>query len=83
VKPGTQPGPGEPSPTAPLATTMTTPTVTIGGKTAQVPFSGLAPTIVGLYQVNAIIPDSIGTGLQQVSLSIGGVASPTTMIWVQ
>jgi uncharacterized protein (TIGR03437 family) len=65
------------------ATTVATPTVTIGGQPAHVQFSGLAPALVGLYQVNAVIPQGTGSGLQQVSLSIGGVVSQTTLVPVQ
>src|SRR6185369_1297500 len=47
-----QPGSGMPSPGPPsLASTTATPTVTFGGVQAQVNFSGLTPTFVGLYQI--------------------------------
>ena len=38
-------------PTPPLATTVANPSVTIGGVPAVVSYSGLAPGLVGLYQV--------------------------------
>jgi uncharacterized protein (TIGR03437 family) len=57
--------------------------VTIGGVTANVSFSGLAPGFVGLYQVNALVPD-IGAGSAvPVAISIGGVTSNTVTIVVQ
>lgn len=74
---GTQPASGDPSPSSPLATTAITPTVTIGGQSGQVLFSGLAPGFVGLYQINVSVPSGIGTGLQPVSLSINGVTGTT------
>jgi uncharacterized protein (TIGR03437 family) len=74
---GTQPASGDPSPSSPLATTAINPTVTIGGQNAQVLYSGLAPGYVGLYQLNVIVPSGISTGLQPVSLSIGGVTGST------
>jgi uncharacterized protein (TIGR03437 family) len=47
--------------------------VTIGGQTAQVEFTGLAPGFPGLYQVNAIVPAGISTGAVPISLTIAGV----------
>jgi hypothetical protein len=47
-----QPPSGSPAPTSHhLAETTTTPTVTIGGASANVLFSGLAPGFVGEYEV--------------------------------
>jgi uncharacterized protein (TIGR03437 family) len=43
------PSSGAPAPSEQLSTTMSTPTVTIGGIPATVVFSGLAPGFVGLY----------------------------------
>jgi minor extracellular serine protease Vpr len=41
---------GETTPAQPLARTLVTPTVTIGGKPAEALFSGLTPGSIGLYQ---------------------------------
>ncbi|MBI3934350.1 MAG: carboxypeptidase regulatory-like domain-containing protein [Acidobacteria bacterium] len=38
------------------------PTVRIGGQVAAVDFAGLAPTFVGLYQVNTIVPAGVALG---------------------
>jgi len=54
--------------------TVETPTVTIDGLDAVVQFSGLAPTFVGLYQVNAVVPPE-GVGMANdipIVLTIGG-----------
>jgi uncharacterized protein (TIGR03437 family) len=64
---------------APFSTTKATPTVTIGGQSAAVSFSGLAPGNPGLYQINVTVP-SVGSGNQAVALSIGGVSAPTATI---
>ena len=78
---GTQPASGEPTPgTIPLAATQATPSVTIGGQSATVLFSGLAPLTVGLYQVNAIVPLVLSAGLQPVVATLGGVVSKATML---
>jgi uncharacterized protein (TIGR03437 family) len=56
------------------STTIATPDVMIGGVSATVSFSGLAPTFVGLYQVNVQIPSgATGGDAVPLLLSIGGV----------
>ena len=65
---------GDPTPlTQPLSNTRVTPSVTIGGSTAQVGFSGLTPGSVGLYQLNVAVPADAQTGTQQMKISIGGI----------
>ena len=52
-----QPAYGDLAPGLPnLAKTMITPTVLIGGQSALVLYSGLAPGHVGLYQINVTVP---------------------------
>ena len=68
----------------PLSWTGTTPTVTIGGVSALVTFSGLAPGFAGLYQVNAQVPMGAPTGdTVAVAIQIGGATSNTVTIAVQ
>jgi uncharacterized protein (TIGR03437 family) len=50
------------SPEAPLATVPTPPVVTLGGRQIQVLFAGLTPSVVGLYQINVLIPADIPPG---------------------
>lgn len=46
--------------------------VTIGGQPAQISYAGEAPTLVsGVLQVNAMVPQNIGSGPQLVVLTIG------------
>ncbi len=78
-----QPASGDPAPFSPmLATTTTTPVVMIGNMKAQVQFSGMTPGNAALNQINAVVPDT-GSGLQAITISIGGVVSPTLMIPVK
>jgi uncharacterized protein (TIGR03437 family) len=63
--------------------TMNTPTVTIGGANAPVSFSGLAPSFVGLYQVNAQVPASLKAGNQPVVLTISGFMSKSVLLPVK
>jgi hypothetical protein len=67
-----------------LSSTTTLPTVTIGGISAQVTFSGLAPGFAGLYQVNAQVPaGTVPGGNVAVVIGIGGVQSNPVTIAVQ
>ena len=68
------PATGQPAPSSPVATSITTPTVTVGGANANVSFSGLAPGFAGLYQVNATVPAGINSGAPIV-IAIGAAAS--------
>ena len=77
-----QPASGDPAPASPLATTVQTPVVTIGGQNAQVLFSGLAPTVVGLYQLNVVVPAGV-SGTVPVVINIGGASSKPSNIVVQ
>jgi uncharacterized protein (TIGR03437 family) len=80
-----QPASGEPSPgpPQPLATTSVNPSVTIGGSTAPLIFSGLTPGSVGLYQVNVTVPSDAPTGSQPLVIAINGVSSQAQTIVVQ
>ncbi len=61
---------GTPAPAAPLARTLETPVVMVGGIRAEVLFSGLAPGFAGLNQVNITIPAAAPTG-DVVELLVG------------
>jgi uncharacterized protein (TIGR03437 family) len=76
-----QPATGAPASSSPLSSTITTPAVTVGGVSAYVLFSGLAPGSVGLYQVNAQVPAGAPTGSAiPVVISMGGVISNSVNI---
>ncbi|HYL76379.1 MAG TPA: hypothetical protein VEU96_19360 [Bryobacteraceae bacterium] len=46
--------------------------LTIGGQPAKILYAGAAPYLVaGMLQVNAVVPDGIGSGAQPVVLKIG------------
>jgi uncharacterized protein (TIGR03437 family) len=75
---------GSASPGSALAETTTTPLVTIGGAPAPVSFSGLAPGLVGVYQVNVQVPAAASRGAAvPVVLTIGGTPSNTVSMAVQ
>jgi uncharacterized protein (TIGR03437 family) len=76
---------GSPAPVSPLAKTIATPMVFIGSEKAQVQFSGLAPDYVGVWQINAQIPNTAFlTGeVPLVVVTPDGYASNAVTIWVQ
>jgi uncharacterized protein (TIGR03437 family) len=57
-----RPAAGQAASANPLSFTVVVPTATIGGLSASVLFSGLAPGFVGLYQVNLQVPANAPTG---------------------
>ena len=78
-----QPASGDPAPSSPLATCQSAPLLSIGGKTANSSFCGLAPGFPGLYQINAAVPTGLTPGPQPITVSIGGQTSKTSNIVVQ
>lgn len=67
-----------------LSNTTSKPQLMIGGQSAQVEFSGLAPGFAGLYQVNAVVPSGTQTGATvPVTLSIDGQTSPQVTLAIQ
>lgn len=64
--------------------TVTPATLTIGGVQAVVLYSGLAPGLAGLYQVDALVPASApGANSIPVVISVGGVNSNTVAMVAQ
>jgi uncharacterized protein (TIGR03437 family) len=55
-------GDGVPGPSNPLSSASNTITVTIGGQAATTTFVGLAPGLVGLYQINVQVPTGLTSG---------------------
>jgi adhesin/invasin len=65
------------------SSTAATPSVTIGGATAQISYSGVAPGFVGLYQINAVVPSGLASGNQPVLINISGAASNAPLLPIQ
>lgn len=66
-----------------LSSTTATFTATVAGQNAPVSFSGLAPGFVALGQVNLVVPSSAPSGLQDLVLTGGGVASNSVKVAVR
>jgi uncharacterized protein (TIGR03437 family) len=54
---------GQPAPSKPLAVTALQPNVTLGGVELPVLFSGLAPGLVGVDQINVSVPFTVPEGM--------------------
>jgi minor extracellular serine protease Vpr len=71
-------------PPAPLITTQSTPQVYIGGVQAEVQFSGLAPGLPGVWQINAFVPNlAFITGRVAVRVFMDGVDSNEVAVFVE
>ncbi|MBI2816757.1 MAG: hypothetical protein HYX72_07440 [Acidobacteria bacterium] len=68
---------GYPAASSTLSTTNTLPVLRVGGVQATVLFSGLAPGMIGVYQVNFVVPSGLN-GRVSVVLEMGGTTSNTT-----
>jgi uncharacterized protein (TIGR03437 family) len=78
--------PGEAAPASgnPLVYTNVQPTVTIGGVNAEVEFSGMAPGWVGLWQINARVPDTVAPGSAvPLVVTADGVSSNTVTLAIE
>jgi uncharacterized protein (TIGR03437 family) len=69
---------GSPAPFEPLAYALIEPGVTLGGVTLPVSYAGMTPGLVGVYQIDAFVPDSAPTGMA-VPLTISQGASSTSL----
>lgn len=69
---------GVPSPFEPLARALDTPKITLGGVTLPVSFAGLTPGLIGVYQVNLLVPRSVPLGFD-IPLRIEQSTTATTV----
>jgi uncharacterized protein (TIGR03437 family) len=59
-------------------------TATLSGVTAQIVWAGSAPGLVGLLQVNLLVPGpDLPSGAVPLQLTVGTAMSPIMTIWVQ
>jgi uncharacterized protein (TIGR03437 family) len=76
--------PSVPSGTAasanPLAYVTAAPTVTVDSHSSKIYFAGLAPTFVGLYQIDFQVPPGAKSGEDVVTVIQNGVAANSTLL---
>ena len=71
---------GGPASNTVFTNTLGVPTVTIGGSSAPLQFSGMTPGLVGLYQVNVQVPAGASSGTQPLNLGIGGASASVNVV---
>ncbi|MEZ5351344.1 MAG: hypothetical protein R2762_01810 [Bryobacteraceae bacterium] len=77
------PLPGQGGPSSPLARLRAPVTVTLDGVPCEVQFAGLAPGLVGVYQVNVRVAAAVPPGTKPLVIAVGGVSSPAAMVPVE
>ena len=70
---------GAPGPAQPLARTVLEPIVRVGRVAARLMFSGLAPGLVGVYQINAEWPAEVSAPVDITVESAGRISSAVTL----
>jgi len=74
---------GAASPLFPLAAVRAAVSVSLGGLPCDVQFAGLAPGLVGVYQVNFRIPDGLATGSHNLVVTANAVSSRAARVVVE
>ena len=67
----------------PLARTGVTPQVSVSGVNAELFYSGLAPGLIGVYQLNFRVPENASTGSVEVIVNANGVPSNAARLEVR
>ena len=73
---------GTPSPSSPLDSVTIPPTVTLDGESVSTQFAGLAPGMVGIYQINFQVPSDAKTGSLTLQVSQMGAAANASVLIV-
>ena len=74
---------GAVAPVEPLSRAVAPAQAKIGGIAAEIQFLGLAPGLVGISQMNLLIPEDVAAGEQPLEVSIGGVPANTSTLSIQ
>ncbi len=74
--------PASQTPLADLPRTLLPVAVTVGGVHATVVFAGVTYGLVGVTQINFVVPSHLPPGPHPVVVTVGGVASPPAIVTV-
>jgi uncharacterized protein (TIGR03437 family) len=74
--------PAATTPLASLPAPLSPVSVTVGGAPAFVQFLGIPAGLVGVVQLNFVVPSSVAAGPQPVVVTVNGIASPAATIQV-
>jgi uncharacterized protein (TIGR03437 family) len=77
-----QPADGAAAGSNPKSEVTSAVSATIGGQTADVSFAGLAPTFVGLWQFNIVVPSGLTKGDFPLAVTVGGQTSNSANVSV-
>ncbi|HUA19896.1 MAG TPA: hypothetical protein VMB25_14195 [Bryobacteraceae bacterium] len=73
---------GMPAPSNPLSVSLTVPAITLGGVDLPLLYSGLAPGLVGVDQINVSVPFNVPTGTSVPLVITQGTLSYSTAVRV-
>ncbi|HUA58933.1 MAG TPA: hypothetical protein VML19_09280 [Verrucomicrobiae bacterium] len=68
---------------APYASPLQPVVVSFSGEMAQITYAAAAPGLVGVLQVNAVVPADLPPGQTAVTLSVGATSSQAIPIWAR
>jgi adhesin/invasin len=74
--------PSSGTPTSELPKPKLPVTVTVANLPATIDFIGIPPGLVGVTQINYVVPAAAPLGAQPVVVTVGGAASPAAMLTV-
>jgi uncharacterized protein (TIGR03437 family) len=80
---GNQPLTGSSAPRVPLASALADTHIMLGGFQCEVQYAGLAPDLVGVYQVSFRVPTNAPSGLDDLLLMVGAAVSPVVKVPVK
>jgi uncharacterized protein (TIGR03437 family) len=66
---------GSPAPSSPLSLVSLPVSATIANQPATVTYAGMAPGLIGVYQVNVQVPLAVTSGSARLALNVGGNSS--------
>jgi len=74
---------GVPASAATLVNMTSTYSAKVGSATAQVTFAGMAPTFIGLVQMNIVVPSTLTPGVYPLSITVGSETANSATIAVK